>query len=104
MPPLTVTVKLDPDSMVKLEQPAMVTLDRPPVLPRGPVADAAKNDNNPAIQTSVTVFKTVKYGTGEIYTGWKFANGAAKEPYRQYCYFQQILPDGNVALQNVGRR
>ena len=34
MPPLTVTVKLDPDSRtVKLEQPAMVTLANPPVMP-----------------------------------------------------------------------
>ena len=63
MPPLTVTVKLDPDSTVKLEQPAMVTLDRPPV---STGSGAAKNNNDPAIQTTVTVFKTVKYGAGEI--------------------------------------
>ena len=80
MPPLTVVVKLDPDSMVKLEQPARVTLDRPSVLPPGPVADATKNNNDPAIQTTVTVFKEVKYGTDSIITGWKFVNGAAKEP------------------------
>jgi hypothetical protein len=96
MPPLNVTVTLAPDSIVKLEQPAMVTLDKP-VLP----AVTTGNNNDPAIQTTVTVFKAVKYGAGEIITGWKFKNGAATQPYFQYCYYTQELVSGASAKQDI---
>ena len=77
MPPLNVTVTLDPASKVTLAEGATVTLDRPSVLP---AAAASGNNNDPAIQTSVTVFKNVPYGHGEVVSGWRFANGAAKKP------------------------
>ena len=109
MPPLNVTMTLDPDSRtVKLEQPAMVRLtdggtirlDQSSMIPRA--ATSAGGSHDPAIQTSVTVFKTVKYGAGYIETGWKFANGAAKTPDSQYCHYRQFLGDSNSAVQGVG--
>jgi hypothetical protein len=94
MPPLNVTVTLDPDSrVVTLAEGGTVRLEQPSVMPRA-AATVANANNDPAIQTSVTVFKTVKYETGEIITGWQFANGAAKTPNYQYCYFKQATVGG----------
>ena len=101
MPPLNVTVTLDPDSKVKLAEGATVTLANPPVPMPPPLPPG--NNNDPAIQTSVTVFKTVKYGISEVITGWKFANGAAKKPDSQYCYFKrwQDSGGGTWTLQDI---
>jgi hypothetical protein len=102
MPPLNVTVTLDPDSRtVKLEQPAMVRLEQLSVMPSA--ANTSKNNgNDPAIQTSVTVFKTVPYKGGYVFTGWRFANGAARTPESQYCHYKRFLGEGNSAIQSVG--
>ena len=66
MPPLTVNVKLDPDSRtVKLEQPAMVQLEPRSILSGIPGTGGnggGGDSNDPAIQTSVTMFKTVAHG------------------------------------------
>ena len=110
MPPLNVTVTLDPDSrVVKLAEGGTVRLtdsstvrladgevrlEQPSVMPRAAVNNGS---HDPAIQTSVTVFKTVKYGAGYVETGWKFANGAAKTPDSQYCHYRQFLGDSNTA-------
>lgn len=100
MPPLTVTVKLEPDSKVTLAQPAMVTLAQPSMVPAA--ASSAKNNNDPAIQTSVTVFKTVTYKTGEVITGWTFERGAATKPIYQYCYWREAAAkDGRKSQENV---
>ena len=101
MPPLNVTVTLDPNSRtVKLEQPAMVTLANPPTFPQ---ASLGGGSHDPAIATSVTVFKTVEYGAGIIETGWNFANGAARTPEYQFCHYKQSVGDGGTALQTIGR-
>ena len=117
MPPLTITVKIDPDSKVLLVNNKPVT-EKPetPLIPdvitnpnnnkieslsTGPHEPAAKPE--PVIQTSVTVFKTVKYKTGSIMSGWTFPNGAATRPDHQYCYFTQNMTDGSEKRQDIAR-
>ena len=94
MPPLTVNVKLDPDSRtVKLEQPAMVQLEPTSILSGNTRHWWQRrwwHSNDPAIQTSVTVFKDVQaWRRDQLMTGWKFANGAAKTPESQWCYYTE---------------
>ena len=104
MPPLTVNVKLDPDSRtVKLEQPAMVQLEQRSILSGIPGTGGNGGSNDPAIQTSVTVFKDVKYGEGSVMTGWNFANGAAKTPESQWCYYHVSVGAGSDISQTIGR-
>jgi hypothetical protein len=102
MPPLQVTVKLDPDSRtVKLEQPAVVRLEQPrSVLSNVPTGNNGSHD--PAIQTSVTMFKTVAHGSGSVVSGWRFANGAAKAPESQYCYYTYENASGLHIKQDIG--
>jgi len=98
MPPLAVTVKLDPDSKVTLADGGKVTLANPPVMPA--MAGRSGGSHDPAIQTNVTVFKTIAHGTDEIVSGWKFANGAATTPINQYCYLKKSTPAGRI-IQDI---
>jgi hypothetical protein len=41
------------------------------------------------------VFSTVGYGDGEIDTGWTYADGSAKTPIKQFCYYTRRNPDGS---------
>ena len=106
MPPLTVNVKLDPDSRtVKLEQPAMVQLEPRSILSGIPGTGGnggGGDSNDPAIQTSVTMFKTVAHGSGSVVTGWRFANGASKTPESQYCYYTHKDASGLQIKQDIG--
>jgi hypothetical protein len=101
MPPLNVTVTLDPNSTVKLAEGATVRLEQPSVMPRAASAQAGGND--PAIQTTVTVFKEVKHGNHSVQTGWDFPNGAAKKPERQFCHFRKVTVDGIWGVEDIGR-
>ena len=73
---------------VALEPGAKVTVrgtakqDTPPVLPKPP-----KDDADPAIQTTVTVFKTVKYGARRDCHRLELRQRRGQEPFEQYCYF-----------------
>ena len=55
--------------------------------------------------TNYTVFKSVKFGQGEVVTGWDFrSNQNYPEPWRQYCYYLQGSSDDfNASMKyNVG--
>lgn len=83
------TVKLDPAAQVGLDPDAKVRITQDPALPR-PTRDQLKTDaGNPArnaVQTHYTVFKAVRWGGGEVVTGYSFAPDG-KLPEHQYCYF-----------------
>jgi len=104
MPPLEVVVKLDPNATVKLADGATVTIANPPLFNQAQTkgGGSGRNNNDPAIGTTVTVFKNVEYGDGVIYTGWNFANGAATSPHEQFCYYSQSLSTGNSVRQSIG--
>jgi hypothetical protein len=44
----------------------------------------------------------VKYGDGIIDTGWRYANGAAKTPFEQYCYYKERAGANTERKQDVG--
>ena len=104
MPPLNVTVTLDPASrVVTLAEGGTVRLANPPVMPQlsSGGGSGSGGSHDPAIQTTVTVFKNVKYGNDEVVTGWKFANGAATSPEHQYCYLKVTTSSGRN-IQDIG--
>lgn len=96
-------VKLEEGGTVKLADGSTVTVkgtvpaQAPAVLPK------QKSDDDPAIRTTVTIFKTVTHGDGEITSGWTFASGNAKSPSGQYCYYIRPTGDGNSTRQNVAK-
>ena len=46
----------------------------------------------PVIRTEVTKFQSVEHETGEVTTGWQFADGRGGVPVFQYCYFAVNVP------------
>ena len=99
------TVKLQDGSTVKLADGSVVTVKgtipaqtQPPI-----VLPTMKPDENPAIKTTVTVFKSLPHGDGEVISGWTFASGNAKSPSGQYCYYIQKTGDGNSTRQDIAK-
>ncbi len=82
------TVKLDPAAQVALDPHAMVHLadDKAPRPTRQQLAPDAAPASKAAVRTNYTIFKAVRFGAGEIVTGYNFApDGTA--PEHQYCYY-----------------
>ena len=83
------TVRLDPAAQVAIDPHATVRLDEAPALPR-PGRDQLKPDAVPsskhAVETNYTVFKMVRWGQGQVVTGYTFAPDG-RAPEHQYCYF-----------------
>ncbi|QIG49461.1 hypothetical protein G5V57_18110 [Nordella sp. HKS 07] len=80
------------EGTVILEPGATVTVsDRPDVS-----SQPDKTEDGEAIRREVTVFSSVPFADGEVTTGWIYANGKAKEPSNQYCYFSHSKDDGSV--------
>jgi len=83
------TVKLDPAAQVAMDPNATVHLADDKVMPRPTRAqlnpDAAP-PSKAAVQTNYTVFKAVRFGAGEVVTGYNFAPDG-KLPQHQYCYY-----------------
>jgi hypothetical protein len=99
------TVKLQDGSTVKLADGSLVTVKgtipaqtQPPI-----VLPTMKPDENPAIKMSVTVFKSLPHGDGEVTSGWIFASGNAKSPSGQYCYYIQKTDDGTSTRQDIAK-
>ena len=90
------TVKLADGSVVTVKGTVPAQAQPPIVLP------PLKPDENQAIKTSVTVFKNLPHGDGEVVSGWNFASGNAKSPSEQYCYYSQKTGDGK--LNQAGHR
>ena len=81
------SVHLDPAATVGLDPNAKVHLADP--LPRPTAAQLRQDATAPsksAVQTNYTVFKNVKFGAGEVVTGYNFSPESAL-PDRQYCYY-----------------
>jgi hypothetical protein len=99
------TVKLHEGARVKLADGSVVTVKGMLPAPAQPhvVMPPLKQEESQAIRTSVTVFKTVPHGGGEVTSGWVFASGDAKSPMGQYCYYAQKAVDGNSARQNIAK-
>jgi hypothetical protein len=48
------------------------------------------------ISREVTVFNSIKLDEGFVMTGWKYKDGAATEPYDQFCYYTVQAGDSGV--------
>jgi hypothetical protein len=99
------TVKLQDGSTVKLADGSVVTVKgtipgqtQPPI-----VLPTLKPEENQAIKTTVTVFKTLPHGDGEVTSGWRFASGDAKSPMEQYCYYRQKAGVETATQQNIAK-
>jgi len=61
-----------------------------------------KTDGGDAIKREVTMFNSVKHNGGEVVSGWNYASGNAKAPYKQYCYYGQPKPNGTLEQVSLG--
>ena len=91
------TVKLQDGSTVKLTDGSVVTVK----IPAQAELPQPKPDEDHAIKTTVTVFKSLPHGDGEVVSGWKFASGNAKSPSGQYCHYRQNAGVGNMNVQHI---
>ena len=82
------TVKLDPAAQVAMDPNASVRLAEPatPRPTREQLAPDASLPSKAAVRTNYTVFKAVRFGQGEVVTGYNFAPGGSL-PEHQYCYY-----------------
>jgi len=76
------TAKVRADGEIEVQVPSISVLDGAPQPPRA--------NANPII-TNFTVFKTVEFEKGQIWTGWTFLTSAQKFPTHQYCYYTEKL-------------
>ncbi len=83
------TVRLDPAAQVAMAPNATVRVDTASAVPR-PGRDQLRPDAAPpskqSVQTNYTVFKMVRWGQGQVVTGYTFAPDG-KLPEHQYCYY-----------------
>ncbi len=84
------SVHLDPAAQVAMAPGATVRLDAPPAATPRPGREQLRPDAAPpskqSVQTNYTVFKMVRFGQGQVVTGYTFAPDG-KLPEHQYCYF-----------------
>jgi hypothetical protein len=105
----TGTVRLDASgTVVRLDPNAVVNVrGLAPEVPRPP--DHQTNPNTAPslprgnVVTDYTVFKTVKYGNGEVVTGWKFTSNEEVSPRHEYCYYGESIRDGVGAQFTLAR-
>jgi hypothetical protein len=103
------TVTLAGDREVTLKAPAVVSLDPNTALVRvvgqadtpRPSPEQVRQDERPPVAkagvvTNYTVFKTVKFGAGEVQTGWMFKDGDQQRPSFQYCQYGQFTGNGTT--------
>jgi hypothetical protein len=98
-------VKLQEGSRVKLADGSVVTVTGTIPAQTQPqiVLPTLKPGENQAIKTTVTVFKVLPHGDGEVFSGWTFASGDAKSPTDQYCYYLQKTGEGTNNQQHIAR-
>jgi hypothetical protein len=52
--------------------------------------------------TRYTVFKQVKFNTGNVVTGWSFELSDPLSPTFQHCYYEEMLANNVSASQTIG--
>jgi hypothetical protein len=67
------------------------------------IKDGQVDSGNP-VTTSYTVFRSTKYGPGEVWTGWTYSDGEAQIPEAQYCYFTMYIDRSQRGLRiDIGK-
>jgi hypothetical protein len=92
-----ITVTQDRPFTVTQEKPFEVTQSEArkseASTPENKAAELSKADKGSVtatgevIQHEVTLFSTVKHGSGQVTTGWTYRDGSGGVPFRQFCYY-----------------
>lgn len=104
-------VKLDPNATVKVDPNASLKVDASAVHMTADVPHPSERQytggSNAKVVTNYTIFKTVKYGTGAVMTGWEFTSSEQDRPTSQFCYYAAPTADGvtsvHIALAKDGQ-
>jgi hypothetical protein len=86
---------LDPSAKILVE--GEVKVQTPTVSVPMSASPRAKSPT-PTI-TNFTVFKSVAFEKGNIFTGWVFLTSAQKFPTSQYCYYTESAENSDVTLR-----
>jgi len=89
-------VRIDPDSVVR------VTSTVPADMPRSSPEQVRRDDSKAGVVTNFTVFKTVKFGAGEVHTGWQYKDSNQQRPSFQYCYVQFTSNGATATHVDIG--
>lgn len=96
------TVRLDTtDTTVPLDTSRLSNALRPSPQQLQPDSRPASNVTP---VTDYTIFKSLRFGRGEVVTGWRFRSNEDTAPWQQYCYYSQgSMDDSNSDTRyNVG--
>lgn len=87
------TISIDSNSRLSLDPKATVLaqgdINVPMPSVSAPQNIAAKSATGIPIITNFTVFKTLPFEKGDVFTGWKFLTSAQQLPTSQYCYYTE---------------
>lgn len=84
-------VKVDPSSTVQVIGDLKVDMPQPS---KRQLQLNATTGNNELPFTTYTIFKSVKFGSGYVDTGWNFDLSDTVRPKAQYCYYRQDITKG----------
>lgn len=89
------TVKLDPDSTIRVV--GDLKIDVPQPSKQQLQLDTMSKGGEELPFTNYTIFTDVKFGTGEVVTGWNYDLSDTLRPKTQYCYYSESLDKGLTA-------
>jgi hypothetical protein len=81
-------VEVDPNSVIRVEAGAKSAVPRPT---DRQLQGNAPDSKNKIFGTSYTVFKTIKYNSGSVVTGWDYDINQPDIPRRQHCYYTRSV-------------
>ena len=85
------TVKLDPSSSVRVVGDLNVEFLQPS---KQQLQVDATSESNELPITDYTIFKSVKFDSGFVVSGWKYELSNTMRPKWQYCYYGQSISEG----------
>lgn len=89
-------LKLDPSAKVKAEGSMRIQL---PTISAIQAQSTPKTAPKAQPVTNYTIFKSVPFQTGTVFTGWRFLTSTQKEPTNQYCYFAERGDSSDVSFK-----
>lgn len=86
------TVKLDPNSTIRVVGDLKIDIPQPSK--QQLQLDTMSKSGEELPFTNYTIFTDVKFGTGEVVTGWNYDLSDTLRPKQQYCYYGESLDKG----------
>jgi hypothetical protein len=86
------TVKLDPNSTIRVVGDLKIDIPQPSKQQLQIDTMSKSSDELPF--TNYTIFTDVRFGTGEVVTGWNYDLSDTLRPKQQYCYYGENLDKG----------